>query len=177
MPPSDERIDALDAIDGNSGSSDLVTDFDHCRFLTGMMTGVGAPPDVVEQLRAHRKDMKAQMQNNVELSMSVTYHGVTRVDLQQYAKELASPAHRRRFYAQVSRTFVEITQERRTGNWPGLEKGHGGQKELAAEEIFNRLLHHFAARVGDCLGEWNVLGADLNAVLGKAALLNATITH
>jgi hypothetical protein len=51
------------------------------------------------------------MQNNIELSMSVTYHGVSRVDLQQYAKELASPALKT-FYAQVSRTFVEITQER-----------------------------------------------------------------
>jgi hypothetical protein len=109
-PPTEDRIDALDAIDASSGSSDLVTDFT-LAFLTGMMTGVGAPPDVVEQLRAHRKDLKAQMQNNIELSMSVTYHGVSRVDLQQYAKELASPALKT-FYAQVSRTFVEITQER-----------------------------------------------------------------
>ena len=51
------------------------------------------------------------MQNNIALSMSVTYHGVTRVDLQQYARELTSPPLKR-FYGQVSKTFVEITQER-----------------------------------------------------------------
>ena len=51
------------------------------------------------------------MQNNVALSMSVTYHGVTRVDLQQYARELAAPPLKK-FYAQISKTFVEITHER-----------------------------------------------------------------
>jgi hypothetical protein len=119
-PPTDERVDALDAIDANSGSSDLVTDFT-LAFLTGMMTGVGAPPDVVEQLRSHRKDLKAQMQNNIELSMSVTYHGVTRLELQQYAQELSAPPLKG-FYAQVSRTFVEITQERARAIGQDLKK-------------------------------------------------------
>jgi hypothetical protein len=76
-----------------------------------MMTGLGAPPEVVEQLRSRRNDLKAQMQNNIALSMSVTYHGVTRADLQQYAKELAAPPLKR-FYGQLSKAFVEITQER-----------------------------------------------------------------
>ncbi|HET8891831.1 MAG TPA: hypothetical protein VFQ41_23230 [Candidatus Angelobacter sp.] len=125
-PPSDDRVDALDAIDANSGSSDLVTDFT-LAFLTGMMTGVGAPPDVVEQLRSHRKDLKAQMQNNIELSMTVTYHGVSRADLQQYARELASPSLKT-FYAQVSRTFVEITHER------ALQIGQDLKKAMAARK-------------------------------------------
>src|SRR5690242_19744481 len=125
-PPSDDRVDALDAIDANSGSSDLVTDFT-LAFLTGMMTGVGAPPDVVEQLRSHRKDLKAQMQNNIELSMTVTYHGVSRADLQQYAKELASPSVKT-FYAQVSRTFVEITHER------ALQIGQDLKKAMTARK-------------------------------------------
>lgn len=125
-PPTDDRIEALDAIDANSGSSDMVTDFT-LAFLTGMMTGVGAPPDVVEQLRSHRKDLKAQMQNNIELSMSVTYHGVSRVDLQQYAKELASP-ELKTFYAQVSRTFVEITQERAREIGQDLKKAMAARK-------------------------------------------------
>jgi transaldolase len=125
-PPTEERIDALDAIDASSGSSDLVTDFT-LAFLTGMMTGVGAPTDVVEQLRAHRKDLKAQMQNNIELSMSVTYHGVSRVDLQQYAKELASPALKA-FYAQVSRTFVETTHERAQEIGQDLKKAMATRK-------------------------------------------------
>lgn len=125
-PPTEERIDALDAIDANSGSSDLVTDFT-LAFLTGMMTGMGAPPDVVEQLRSHRKDLKAHMQNNIELSMSVTYHGVSRLELQQYARELASP-ELKEFYAQVSRTFVAITQER------AREIGQDLKKAMAAKK-------------------------------------------
>ena len=109
-PPTDDRMDVLDALDTASGSSDLVTDFT-LAYLSGMMTGLGAPQEVVEQLRSRRNELKAQMQNNVALSMSVTYHGVTRVDLQQYARELAAPPLKR-FYAQLSKTFVEITQER-----------------------------------------------------------------
>jgi hypothetical protein len=45
------------------------------------------------------------------LSLSVTYHGVTRVDLQQYARELNAPPLKR-FYMQLSKTFVEIAHER-----------------------------------------------------------------
>lgn len=109
-PPTDDRMDMLDAIDAASGASDLVTDFT-LAYLSGMMTGLGAPTEVVEQLRARRNELKAQMQNNIALSMSVTYHGVTRVDLQQYARELAAPPLKQ-FYVQLSKTFVEITQER-----------------------------------------------------------------
>jgi predicted transcriptional regulator len=82
---------------------------------------------VVEQLRSHRKDLKAQMQNNIELSMAVTYHGVSRADLQQYAKELASPSLKT-FYAQVSRTFVEITQERAREIGQDLKKAMAARK-------------------------------------------------
>jgi hypothetical protein len=109
-PPTDDRMDALDALDAASGSSDLVTDFT-LAYLSGMMTGMGAPPEVVEQLLSRRNELKAQMQNNIALSMSVTYHGVTRVDLQQYARELAAPPLKK-FYGQLNKTFVEITQER-----------------------------------------------------------------
>lgn len=119
-PPTDDRMDALDAIDASSGASDLVTDFT-LAFLTGMMTGVGAPPEIADQLRSRRKELKAQMQNNIELSMAVTYHGVTRVDLQQYAKELAAPPLKG-FYGEVSKTFVEITEERARAIGQDLKK-------------------------------------------------------
>jgi hypothetical protein len=109
-PPTDDRMDALDALDAASGSSDLVTDFT-LAYLSGMMTGLGAPSEVVNQLRSRRNELKAQLQNNIALSMSVTYHGVTRVDLQQYARELAA-LPLKRFYGQLNKTFVEITQER-----------------------------------------------------------------
>ncbi len=119
-PPTDDRMDALDAIDAGSGSSDLVTDFT-LAYLSGMMTGMGAPPEVVDQLRARRKELKAQMQNNIELSLSVTYHGVTRADLQQYAKELAAPPLKG-FYGQLSKNFVEITEERALAIGQDLKK-------------------------------------------------------
>jgi hypothetical protein len=119
-PPTDDRVDALDAIDATSGSSDLVTDFT-LTFVTGMMTGVGAPPEVVNQLRSRRKELKVQMQNNIELSLSVTYHGVTRSDLKQYAQELAAPPLKG-FYGQISKTFVEITEERARAIGQDLKK-------------------------------------------------------
>jgi hypothetical protein len=109
-PPTDDRMDTLGALDDASGSSDLVTDFT-LAYLSGMMTGLGAPPEVVDQLRSRRSELKAQMQNNIALSMSVTYHGVSRMDLQQYARELAA-LPLKKFYGQLSKSFVEITQER-----------------------------------------------------------------
>jgi hypothetical protein len=119
-PPTDDRMDALDALDAAAGSSDLVTDFT-LAYLSGMMTGLGAPPEVVDQLQSRRHELKAQMQNNIALSMSVTYHGVTRLDLQQYAKELSAPPLKK-FYGQLSKTFVEITQERARAIGEDLKK-------------------------------------------------------
>ena len=119
-PPTDDRMDALDAIDAASGASDLVTNFT-LAYLSGMMTGLGAPAEVVDQLRSRRNELKAQMQNNIALSMSVTYHGVSRVDLQQYAKELAAPPLKR-FYGELSKTFVEITEERARAIGQDLKK-------------------------------------------------------
>ena len=76
---------------------------------------------MVDQLRSRRKELKAQMQNNIALSMSVTYHGVTRVDLQQYARELtAQPL--KRFYGQLNKTFVEIAHERARAIGQDLKK-------------------------------------------------------
>jgi hypothetical protein len=110
VPLTDERIEALDAIDNSMGASDFATDT-ILAVMTGLMTGVGAPQEIVTQLQEHRSEMKAQMQNSVELSMSVTYHGITRPELQQYAKEVgAQPL--KSFYLQVDKVFVEIVQER-----------------------------------------------------------------
>jgi hypothetical protein len=53
--------------------------------------------------------------------MSVTYHGVTRLDIQQYAKELSAPPLKQ-FYVQLSKTFVEITQERTKAIGQDLKK-------------------------------------------------------
>src|SRR5271165_5586642 len=48
---------------------------------------------------------------------------------------------------------------------------------LRPEQVFHRLPHDLAADVGDGLGERNVFGADFDAVLRVAALLDAAVAH
>ncbi|MBZ5506899.1 MAG: hypothetical protein LAO78_15700 [Acidobacteriia bacterium] len=110
VPPTDDRIEALDAVDASVGISDYATDT-FMAMMRGIMTGAGAPPEILARLESQRKELKTEMQNNIELSMSVTYHGVTRPELQQYAKELGSQPLKG-FYTQVSKSFVEIVEER-----------------------------------------------------------------
>jgi len=120
VPPPDDRIEALDALDASSGASDYETD-SIIAVVRGLMSGMGAPPDVVGQLQAHRKEYKTQMQTAMELRMLVIYHGVTRAELQQYARELASQPLKG-FYAQVCKSFVEILEERSKALGQGLKK-------------------------------------------------------
>lgn len=108
-PPNDDLMDALNAVDQASGSSDFAADM-VIAVLHGMMSGVGAPADAAAQVQSQRKALKDQMQNAVELSMSATYHGVTRADLQQYAKELSAQPLKD-FYDQVKKAFLEVTEE------------------------------------------------------------------
>ena len=110
VPPTDDRIDAVDAVDASTGESDFVTDI-IMAMMRGMLTGMDAPPELVERIQEHRRDFKAQMQNSVELSMTVTYHGVTRMELQQYAKEMGSQPMKG-FYTEVDKAFVAIVEER-----------------------------------------------------------------
>jgi len=109
-PPTDDRIEALDAIDASTGASDFVTDT-VMAVMRGMMTGQGAPQAVIAQFEAHRREIKLQMQNNVELTMSVTYHGVTRPELLEYARELGAPPLKG-FYSLVNHIFTELLEER-----------------------------------------------------------------
>jgi hypothetical protein len=120
VPPTDDRMEALDALDASAGASEYETDSIFA-VMRGMMTGMGAPPDAVAQLQLHRKEIKTQMQNAMELRMSVIYHGVTRPELQQYAKELATQPLKG-FYAQVSKSFIEILEERSRALGQGLKK-------------------------------------------------------
>jgi len=110
VPPTDDRMDAIDAIDASAGATDFITDM-AMAMTRGMMTGLGAPPDAIAQFEARRKDLRSQIQNNIELTMSVTYHGVTRPELLQYARELGAPALKG-FYTLVNRTFAELIEER-----------------------------------------------------------------
>ncbi len=120
VPPTDDRVEDIDAIDASSGASDFATDM-ITSIWQGLMTGFGAPPEFVAQMQGHRKELKAQMQNSTELSMSVTYHGVTRPELQQYAKELGVQPLKG-FYVQVNKVFVEIVQERSQALGQDLKK-------------------------------------------------------
>jgi hypothetical protein len=126
VPPTDERMDALDALDASSGASDFAAD-STIAVMRGMMNGLGAPAEIVAQVQAHRKDIKAQVQNNVELSMSVMYHGVTRPELQQYAKELSSEPLKG-FNAQVQKVFLEIVEERSKAMGQDLKKAIPARK-------------------------------------------------
>jgi hypothetical protein len=119
-PPTDERLEAIDAIDNSLGASDFITDMVMAT-TRGMMTGLGAPPELIAQFEARRRDVKAQMQNNIELTMSVTYHGVTRPELLQYAREVgAQPL--KGFYSLVNKTFAEIVEERARAMGQDLKK-------------------------------------------------------
>jgi hypothetical protein len=53
--------------------------------------------------------------------MSVVYHGVTRPELQQYAKELSSEPLRG-FHALVQKVFLEIVEERSRAMGQDLKK-------------------------------------------------------
>jgi hypothetical protein len=125
-PPTDDRIEALDALDASAGSSDYATD-SIIAVMRGMLTGVGAPAEVVTQIQAHRREIKTQMQNAIELGMSVTYHGVTRPELQQYARELASQPLKG-FYNQVNKSLVEILEERSRALGQELKKAMVARK-------------------------------------------------
>jgi hypothetical protein len=123
VPPTDDRMDLLDTLDASAGASDFVTDFEIAMFR-GIMKGAGASPAVLDQIQAHRNDIKAQRQNYVVLGMNITYHGVTRPELQQYARDL-SAAPLKGFYLQVRKTFVEIVEERAQAIGRDLKKTLG----------------------------------------------------
>ena len=118
-PPTDDRMDALDALDAAAGSSDLITDFT-LAYLTGMMAGLGAPSEVVDQLRSRRNELKAQMQNNLAVSMSVTYHGVARAGSSAVRKRIiCSPV--KAILRAAKQNFCGDHSGTGTRDWPGLE--------------------------------------------------------
>ncbi len=127
VPPTDDRMDALDALDASSGTTDFATD-SMMAVMRGMMTGAGAPAEVITQIQEHRKEIKAQMQNNIELSMSVTYHGVTRPELEQYARELAAQPMKG-FYEQVKKAFLGVVEEQSRATGQELKKAMVARKD------------------------------------------------
>src|ERR1051326_363288 len=55
-PPTEDRIEALDAIDASLGISDFVTDT-VMAMTRGMMAGLGAPAEVMTQFEARRQEL------------------------------------------------------------------------------------------------------------------------
>jgi hypothetical protein len=106
---TDERLAALDVLDASSGTTNFATD-SSMAIMRGMMTGMEAPPDAIAQIQEHRNEIKAQMQNTMELSFLVTYHGVTRPELQHYAAELGSQPLKG-LYDQIKKAFLVIMEE------------------------------------------------------------------
>lgn len=123
VPPSDERMEAIETLDASAGTSEFVTDFE-LAMLRGFMTGAGAPPEIMEQIQTRRKDIKARRQSYVELGMNVTYHGVTRPELAQYARELSAQPLKG-FYSRMRTTFVEIVEEQSRAMGRDLRKTLG----------------------------------------------------
>lgn len=123
VPPTDERMDAIATLDASAGTTEFVTDFE-LAMLRGFMTGAGAPPEIMEQIETRRNDIKIRRQNYVQLGMNVTYHGVTRPELAQYARELSAQPLKG-FYSQVRKTFVEIVEEQSRAMGRDLKKALG----------------------------------------------------
>jgi hypothetical protein len=123
VPPTDERMEAIETLDASAGTSEFVTDFE-LAMLRGFMTGAGAPPEIMEQIQTRRNEIKMRRQNYVQLGMNVTYHGVTRPELAQYARELSAQPLKG-FYSQVRKTFVEIVEEQSRAMGRDLKKTLG----------------------------------------------------
>src|SRR5215813_1119315 len=51
------------------------------------------------------------------------------------------------------------------------------ETQLAAKEVFDCLLHHFATGVGNEFRKRDIFGTDLHAVLREATFLDAAIAH
>jgi hypothetical protein len=108
-PATDERIAALDALDASAGATSFATD-SSLAVMRGMLSGVDAPPELIAQIQEHRNEIQSRMQSTMELSFLVTYHGVTRPELQRYAAELNSPPLKG-FHDQIKKAFLVIMEE------------------------------------------------------------------
>jgi len=109
-PPPDSQLSAADAFDERVGVSDFTVDY-LVAINRGILTGAGAPPDVIAQLQEHRKQAKAQIQGVVQASILVTYSGVNKADLAKYAQELSS-GPLKWYYDAVHQSFLEMLEQR-----------------------------------------------------------------
>jgi hypothetical protein len=110
VPPPDERMDAIAALDDSSGTSDLAADA-LIVMTRGMFEGAGIHFNAADYLARHRQDLKMSKSNALQVSMLCTYKSVPRAEILQYAKELSS-APLKTFYDQAKQAFLEVMEER-----------------------------------------------------------------
>jgi hypothetical protein len=110
VPPPDERIDAIAALDDSSGASDLAADA-LIVMTRGMFEGAGIHFKGADYLARHRQDLKINKSNDVRMSMLCTYKSVSRAEILEYAQELRSEPLKT-FYDQAKQAFLEVMEER-----------------------------------------------------------------
>ena len=109
-PPPDSQLDSANAFDQKVGVTDVTVD--HVLAVTrGFLAGAGAPNEVLAELQEHRKQIKAQMQATVLASILMTYSGVSKPDLANYANELSS-GPLKWYYDAVHQSLAEVLEQR-----------------------------------------------------------------
>jgi hypothetical protein len=111
-PPSDTRVSQLQAFDERTGITTFAMD-SMVAAMRGMMTGAGAPTEVISQIDSRRAELKVQFQNNLLPAMASAYRNVSAADLEAYAKELNTQPLKG-FYDQGHKAFVVMAETRCT---------------------------------------------------------------
>ena len=109
-PPPDSQLSSADAFDEKVGVTEFTVDY-LIAVNRGILTGAGAPPDILTQLQEHRKQMKARIQGLVQASILITYTGVNKADLAKYGQELSS-GPLKWYYDMVHQSFLEMLEQR-----------------------------------------------------------------
>ena len=111
-PPSDTRMSQIQAFDERVGITAFALD-GMIATTRGLMTGMGAPAEVLSQLESSRATYKFQIQTTMLLALSSAYRSVGAADLDAFAKELTSQPLKG-FYDQARKTFVWMIEARCT---------------------------------------------------------------
>ncbi|HEY6967864.1 MAG TPA: hypothetical protein VJA94_01565 [Candidatus Angelobacter sp.] len=109
-PPPDSQLSAAEAFDEKVGESEFTVEYLFAIYR-GILTGAGAPPDVIKQLQEHRKQMKARIEGLVQASILITYTGVSKADLAKYGQERSSGSLKW-YYDTVRQSFLEMLELR-----------------------------------------------------------------
>jgi hypothetical protein len=111
-PPPDWQLETADAFDQKAGMTSFSVDA-IVAVQRGMMTGLGAPPEAIAELKDQRKLLKVQIENTVLASIILTYNGVSKSDLSKYGDELSS-GPLKWYHDTVRKSFMEILAEHAT---------------------------------------------------------------